>query len=189
MSNPWLQDPQLIAAAEAIKAGGVVAYPTEGVWGLGCLPEDTQAVNRILDMKGRSPEKGLILVAANLNQVSPWLDTLSSREMAQLRESWPGPNTWLVPHQGKVPVLVTGIHDKVAIRVSAHPVVQALCELCGSALVSTSANPQGAPAAVNEQEVRAYFGASLDALAPGEVQTPGKASRIRDLETGAEIRP
>lgn len=188
MSNNWLNNQAVQQAASVIRAGGVVAYPTEGVWGLGCLPDDTISINRILDLKGRSAHKGLILVAANFEQLSPWLDLLSSEQLARLQSTWPGPNTWLVPHHGRAPVLISGQHDKIALRVSAHSVVQALCQLAGSALVSTSANPQGMVAATSQQEVQAYFGRAIDAYCPGEVQTPGKTSTIRDLLTGAEIR-
>jgi len=189
MTNPWLTHPDILAAVEAVKAGGVIAYPTEGVWGLGCLPNNEQAVARILKLKHRAVEKGLILVAADINQVIPWLDTLDSAQLGLLSETWPGPNTWLVPHANKVPAWITGEHEKVALRVSAHPIVQALCLLLDSTLVSTSANPQGAPAAMSAMEVSAYFGADIDALAPGDLTKPGRPSVIRDLITGVEIRP
>lgn len=189
MTNPWLNHPDILAAVDTVKAGGVIAYPTEGVWGLGCLPENEQAVNRILAMKNRSVEKGLILVAADINQVIPWLDTLDSAQLGLLSETWPGPNTWLVPHANKVPAWITGAHEKVALRVSAHPIVQALCSLLNSTLVSTSANPQGAPAALSAMEVSAYFGADIEAIAPGDLTSPGRPSVIRDLLTGDEIRP
>lgn len=189
MSNNWLEHPAILAAVSALKAGGVIAYPTEGVWGLGCLPDNEDAVHKVLALKGRPVEKGLILVAADLNQVTPMLDTLNSDQLAVLQTSWPGPNTWLVPHANKVPRWITGAHDKVALRVSDHPVVQALSALADSPLVSTSANPQGMPAAMTEAEVMTYFAGQLDAVAPGEVGARGRPSVIRDLLTGAEIRP
>lgn len=188
MSNTWLNHPELIAAAAAVRAGGVVAYPTEGVWGLGCLPDNEAAVLRILSLKGRALDKGLIVVAADFNQLIPWLDTLTSDQLACLTQTWPGPNTWLVPHNGAVPSWISGSHPRVALRVSAHPVVSALSTLVGSALVSTSANPQGLPAAMDRAQVNAYFSGQLDATAPGDVGGPGGPTVIRDLVTGAEIR-
>ena len=189
MTNPWLNHPDVIAAVKAVKAGGVIAYPTEGVWGLGCLPNNEQAVKRVLKLKNRSVDKGLILVAADINQVAPWLDTLDSDQLNQLSSTWPGPNTWLVPHANKAPAWITGEHEMVALRVSAHPIVQALCTLLGSTLVSTSANPQGAPAAKSADEVNAYFYGQLDGAAPGDVTNPGRPTVIRDLVSGTEIRP
>ncbi|UTA47919.1 Sua5/YciO/YrdC/YwlC family protein [Simiduia sp. 21SJ11W-1] len=188
MANPWLEDCALKDTAAALKAGGVVAYPTEGVWGLGCLPDNEPAVGRILALKQRPVEKGLILVAADFSQVAHWLKPVTDAQQALLDASWPGPNTWLIPHNGRVSPMVTGQHAKLAVRVSDHPVVRALCELSGSALVSTSANPQGLDAAMTAREVNAYFEGRLDAVSPGEVGARGRPSVIRDLETGAEIR-
>ncbi|MBB3169804.1 L-threonylcarbamoyladenylate synthase [Simiduia aestuariiviva] len=188
MMNPWLDHPDIHHAVAALKDGGVIAYPTEGVWGLGCLPENEAAVLRILALKQRPVEKGLILVAARQDQVMPWLAPVTEAAQRQLAASWPGPNTWLIPHNGSVPPWITGQHPKLAVRVSDHPVVQALCELTASALVSTSANPQGLPAAMDAAEVTAYFSMGIDALAPGAVGARGRPSLIRDLETGAEIR-
>jgi L-threonylcarbamoyladenylate synthase len=189
MVNTWLDHPDVADAVQALRAGGVIAYPTEGVWGLGCLPENQRAVQKILALKGRSEDKGLILVAAELNQVIPMLATLNSDQLAVLQGSWPGPNTWLVPHANRVPRWITGRHDKVALRVSDHPVVQALSTLVGSAIVSTSANPQGLPAAMSASEVMTYFAGQLDAVAPGDVGARGRPSVIRDLLTGVEVRP
>lgn len=188
MTNPWLDHPQLQQAAQAILAGGVVAYPTEGVWGLGCLPANEAAVRRILALKGRAVDKGLILVAGQEAQFDPLLAGLDRQQRATLSASWPGPNTWLVPHGDRVPRWISGQHPKVALRVTDHPLVQALCALCGGPLVSTSANPQGLPAAMNAREVSDYFGDGIDALAPGETGGRGKPSVIRDLLTGQEVR-
>lgn len=188
MTNPWLDHPQLQRAAQIILAGGVVAYPTEGVWGLGCLPENEVAVMRILALKGRAVDKGLILVAGSEAQFAPLLADLDADQRCTLSASWPGPNTWLIPHGDRVPHWISGQHDKVALRVTDHPVVQALCSLCRSALVSTSANPQGLASAMSAKEVSNYFEGRIDALAPGETGARGKPSVIRDLLSGRELR-
>lgn len=188
MTNPWLDHPQLQQAARAILAGGVVAYPTEGVWGLGCLPGNEAAVGRILALKGRSVDKGLILVAGDEAQFAPLLTDLDSHQRATLSASWPGPNTWLIPHSDRVPCWISGQHPKVALRVSDHPVVQALCTLCNSPLVSTSANPQGLPSALTAKEVSDYFSDGIDALSPGETGGRGRPSVIRDLLSGQAVR-
>ena len=133
-------------AARVVREGGVIAYPTEAVWGLGCDPWNEDAVYRLLALKARPVEKGLIVVAANIHQLDFLLEDLPDVWLDRLAGTWPGPNTWLVPHQERLPEWVTGVHDSVAVRVTDHPLVQELCHLTGP-LISTSANPAGRPAA------------------------------------------
>lgn len=183
-------NPRVQQLAHCLWQGGVIAYPTEAVWGLGCDPQDQQAVERILALKQRSVSKGVILVAASMEQVAEYLQDLTPAQWETVRASWPGPNTWLIPDpHGRVPAWVRGRFNSVAIRVSAHPMVQALCQAFGGPIVSTSANPQGKTPARQGWQVRRYFGDQLDALAPGQVGRSAKPSQIRDLVTGALIRP
>jgi L-threonylcarbamoyladenylate synthase len=175
-------------AARLIQQGQVIAYPTEAVWGLGCDPFDQKAVRRILNLKSRSAGKGLILVAARIEQFSFLLDGLASDLLDTLRASWPGPNTWLVPHQQRVPAWIHGDHDTVAIRVTAHPVTAQLSDSYGGPLVSTSANPQGCPPACNPGEVESYFGDQLDGILAGALGGDQSTSIIRDLISGKTIR-
>jgi L-threonylcarbamoyladenylate synthase len=142
MVNSW----RVQQAAQAVRAGAVIAYPTEAVWGLGCDPWDEEAVERLLLIKGRSVDKGLILVADNIRQFDFLFEDFPELWMDRMASTWPGPNTWLVPHQNLLPEWITGVHETVALRVSDHPLVRDLCSLVGP-LVSTSANPQGRPAA------------------------------------------
>lgn len=178
---------RLRIAARAIQTGKVVAYPTEAVWGLGCDPFNTHAVRRILSLKKRDPAKGLILVAADMAQLEFLLADLPAQQRATLAASWPGPVTWLIPHQGKLPAVVTGMHDSVAVRVSAHPVVRALCQWVGGVIVSTSANPQGLAPARWGYRARRYFGQSV-IYAPGQVDLQARPSTIRDLSSGHTLR-
>lgn len=115
--------------ARVLRAGGVIAYPTEAVWGLGCDPWNEAAVRRLLALKGRPQEKGLILVAADIGQFDFLLHDLPPAWRERLARSWPGPNTWLVPHHHRLPAWITGRHASVALRVSDHPRVRALCSL------------------------------------------------------------
>ncbi|MEM9254482.1 MAG: Sua5/YciO/YrdC/YwlC family protein [Pseudomonadota bacterium] len=179
---------RLHSALRALESGGVIACPTEAVWGLSCDPFDRAAVTRLLELKQRPVEKGLILVASHQAQLDFLLDGLSSDQLAALDESWPGPNTWLVPHNGRVPHWVCGEHNTVAIRVSGHPVVSALCTAWGGPLVSTSANPGGARPAVEAFQVHRYFGDALDDVLPGRVGKRGKPSTIRHLASGETVR-
>ena len=176
-------------AANVMRHGGVIAYPTEAVWGLGCDPFNRDAVLRLLRLKSRVPSKGLILVAGNVLQVSMLLATLPAAVREAINESWPGPVTWLLPEAGLVPDWITGEHQTVAVRVSAHPLVVALCESFGGPIVSTSANPSGRAPARNELRVRQYFGRKLDFVLPGRTGGSISPSSIRDAITGAILRP
>jgi L-threonylcarbamoyladenylate synthase len=173
---------------DALLRGGVIACPTEAVWGLSCDPEDPRAVGRLLELKKRPVSKGLILVAASENQLGFLLRGLSASERATLADTWPGPATWLVPHRDRVPEWICGEHDTVAVRVSAHPVVSALCSAWGGPLVSTSANPGGARPARTLFQVRRYFGDALDGLLPGALGSLSRPTGIRNLATGEIIR-
>ena len=179
---------RLRQAAQVVHAGGVIAYPTEAVWGLGCDPANEVAVQRILDLKQRPRSKGLILIAATMEQLQPLLDGLSRDQLIRLEQSWPGPVTWLIPHRDRIGDWVTGEHVTVAVRVSAHPVVQQLCLAVGGPLVSTSANPAGLPEAREISELQDYFGSDLDDIVPGRLGGADRPSTIRDLLTGEIIR-
>jgi L-threonylcarbamoyladenylate synthase len=171
-----------------IQAGGVIAYPTEAVWGLGCDPWDELAVDRLLAIKERSVSKGLILVADNIRQFDFLLEDLPELWLDRLSSTWPGPNTWLVPHQGLLPAWITGEHDKVALRVSDHPLVRDLCALTGP-LVSTSANRAGRPAARSRLRIEQSFRGQLDYVLGGALGGRRNPSTIRDLVTGEVLRP
>lgn len=183
MTSAW----QFQQIAQKIRKGAVIAYPTEAVWGLGCDPFNATAVARLLALKQRPMHKGLILVAANIAQFAELLEGLTAEQMAQLTASWPGAHTWLVPHHNRVPQWITGKHDSVAIRVSAHPLVAQLCALTGP-LVSTSANPSGLLPAKSRLRIEQYFHGQLDAVLSGEIGQSSNPSTIRDVRTGQVLR-
>lgn len=182
-------------AASRLRRGAVIAYPTEAVWGLGADPANEHACLRLLQIKGRSVEKGMILVAASLAQIEPLLAPLSDAQRECLAAGWAsqaaaGPLTFLVPDLlNQVPLWVKGKHPAVALRVSDHIAVKALCEAFGAPLVSTSANPAGLPPARTRQEVEQTLGSQVDYIMAGTVGTARQPSRIVDLLTGQEIRP
>lgn len=177
-------------AADCLRKGGVIAYPTEGVWGLGCDPDAARAVRRILAIKQREEAKGLILVAADPAAFDGWLDWAALPDVRQheVLASWPGPNTWIVPAQPRVPVWVRGVHAGVAVRVSAHPGVVALCRAFGGALVSTSANRAGYPAPRRYADLDQDLLAELDGVLEGDTGGLAQATPIRDALTGAVLR-
>lgn len=176
-------------AVRCLDAGGVLAYATEAVWGLGCDPLDEDACKRLLELKARPVEKGLILIASDFSQLAPYVLPLNPARQQELMASWPGPVTWLLPAQPHTPHWLTGAHDTLAVRVTAHPQVRALCAAFGRAIVSTSANPAGRPPARTAMGVRHYFHGDIDYLLPGETLGRAAPSEIRDGRTGAIIRP
>lgn len=180
---------QLHCARRTLHGGGVIAYPTEAVWGLGCDPWDQEAVERILELKQRPVEKGMILVASSIEQVRFLLDPLPDTLQQEATGYWPGPVTCLLPDVNRqIPEWVRGRHSSIAVRVSDHPVVRALCDAAGMPLVSTSCNPAGRQPARNIWQVRRYFGNRLDRIVPGALGGNRKPSRIIDIVTGKQFR-
>lgn len=166
---------------------GVVAYPTESCFGLGCDPRDRRAVRHILRLKGRPQGKGLILIASSFSQLRPYVARLSSRHMERLQQAWPGPVTFLLPTGPRAPRWVVGRHRTIAARVTAHPVAAALCRSLGTALVSTSANRAGARPARTYADCRRRFG-RVARVVEGRVGPRRRPSTIMDLETGRILR-
>lgn len=186
--NPTQQF-QIDQAARTLVNGGVIAYPTEGVWGLGCDPWNPDAVARLLAIKQRPVEKGLILIGGSFEQLEPWLGRLTSEQRYKMTESWPGAFTWVVPHNGKLPEWVTGGRESVAIRVPGHPVARALCTAAGIPIVSTSANRAGQPAITERLQVQLKLGDELDEIMAGKTLEGAQPSQIRDLISGELLRP
>jgi len=178
----------LAAACRALAAGGIVAYPTEAVFGLGCDPGDPEAVARLLALKGRPEEKGLILIADRLDSLERWLAPLDDTLRARVEPTWPGPVTWLLPAAADCPYVLRGDHDTLAVRVTAHPVASALCRAWGGALVSTSANRAGEPPAPDAAAVERLFGTAVACVVPGAVGPLDRPTPIRDARTGATLR-
>lgn len=189
MSTASLPSPaELARAIAALRAGQVIAYPTEAVWGLGCDPFDEAAVRRLFALKGRSEAKGLILIAADVAQVEPWLQALTPAQREAAHATWPGPYTWVVPAP-TAPRWLRGDHDSLAVRVSAHAGVQALCRAWGGPLVSTSANRSGEPPLASPDALYLAFDDGLGYILPGALGGDAKPSEIRDAISGAVLRP
>lgn len=175
-------------ARRRLEAGAVIAYPTEGVWGLGCDPNNEMAVRKLLAIKQRDVAKGLILVGASIEQFANYLKGLDPTLLARLEASWPGPTTWLVPHNGYAPDWITGRHRKVALRVSAHQLVADLCNSFGGPIVSSSANIAGRPTPKWPWQVLQQL-PELEYLLPGHLGGANRPSEIRDLVSDTVLRP
>lgn len=175
-------------ARDVVLGGGVIAYPTEAVFGLGCDPLEYGAVQRILALKRRDAAKGLILIAARIEQLLPYLAPLAPDLKKKLESTWPGPVTWVLPAAAYAPSWLTVGRETLAVRVTAHPVASSLCELCDMALVSTSANHSGHPPARSALQVRNSLGPDVDCIVPGRVGPQTRPTEIRDASTGAILR-
>ena len=169
-------------------AGGVIAYPTETVFGLGCDPFNALAVLKVLDLKQRNIEQGLILIASDFGQLEPLLLPLSATIRNRIMKTWPGPVTWTLPCLPETPVWLRGCHRSLAVRLTSHPLARILCESWNGPLVSTSANRHGKPPAASALGVRIAFDAELDYILHGIVAGTGKPSEIRDGITGLLLR-
>ncbi len=174
--------------ASRLRAGAVIAYPTEGVWGLGCVPEYEASVAQILALKGRAWQKGLIMAASSLEQALPYMDDLTPDELARLDALWPGAVTVVVPKSRQTPLWVSGQFDSVAIRVSAHPVIQGICHELGQPIISTSANPSAKAPALSALRVRQYFPTGVDDIVPGALGGQTGPSQIITLRDNKVIR-
>lgn len=170
-----------------LKRGGLIAYPTESCYGLGCDPSNRRAVQRLLRLKGRPQSKGLILVASVFRQLQPYVRKLTTTDSQRIGRTWPGPHTWLLPAAHSCPRWLTGKHQSLAVRVTAHPDTARLCRGLGLALVSTSANRSGARSVKTYRECLRQFGCQVKVL-PGRVGKRRKPSLIQDLATGAILR-
>ncbi|WP_268408481.1 Sua5/YciO/YrdC/YwlC family protein [Alteromonas sp. a30] len=182
-----MHDPEKLKSL--FQKGKIFAYPTEAVFGLGCDPLNENAVQRLLDLKSRPVEKGLILVADSFGRASSYIDEsqLEPSIKKEVLDSWPGFVTWLVPKSKSVPDWICGNSELVALRVSAHPVVSGLCKSLDSVLVSTSANISGQDAIKNRSELYKVFGDQVEYI-DGELGGEEKPSQIRHALTGKIIR-
>lgn len=177
-----------LEAVERLRAGQVIAYPTEAVYGLGCDPRNESAVRHILSIKDREASMGLVLIGSHFDQFSSWVEPVGRELLDNAMRTWPGPVTWLFPRADGVPDFVAGRHATVAIRVTDHQASRALCEAFGSPLVSTSANPSTAEPARSAAEVDDYFGDQIAGILEGHLGDGDKPSEIRDLLSGNILR-
>ena len=173
---------------ETLREGGVIAYPTEAVYGLGCDPDNIPAIEQILALKQRARNKGLILIASEVEQLQPYLEELPEEARHRVLASWPGPFTWLWPAKAQTSEWLRGDFATLAVRITAHPHARELCQAFGKPLVSTSANLSGQPPARNAAEVREQLGEQVDYILEGEVGPHNSPTEIRDALSGELIR-
>ncbi len=183
-----LKQRYLSEATKILTDGGIMAYPTEAVYGLGCDPFNETAVKRLLTLKQRSVEQGLILIAADWQQVAHLVQAIPPERMSMVQASWPGPITWVFPASSSVPNWIKGKHPSVAIRITNYSLAKQLCQRFNKPIVSTSANIAKQAPLLDTASVKLTFGHKIDYILPGRVGGAAKPCEIRDALTGDIIR-
>ncbi len=175
---------QLSQAQSILRNGGVIAYSTETVLGLGCDPRNQSAVNRLCWLKNRALENGLIVVVSNLNVLQQFSQPLTQKHVDTI--STTEKITWLLPANDTVPNWITGKHEKVAVRISEHPIAGPL-STATDGIVSTSANISSYKTLTSQSEIRDWFGPHVDYMLI-ECAGSGSPSQICDLLSGKVLR-
>lgn len=175
-------------AMQTIQSGGLLVYPTEAVFGIGCDYRNEAAVMRLLEAKKRDVAKGLILVASHIQHILPLIKFSDQNDLARALKTWPGHHTWVFEATSSVPSWITGMHGSVAVRVSAHPHVKALCDGLNQAIVSTSANRSGFDAATTVEQAEKQLGGVVDCYWDQPLGSNKAPSSIRLASTGEVLR-
>ncbi len=175
-----------LAQRQALTRGEVIAYPTEAVWGFGCAPDSELGLQRLLQLKQRDWHKGLLLVAASVEQLQPYID-FDPEQIAQLKQHWPASISYVFRHNRQVSELVSGGRDTIVVRVSQHPVVKSFCQHYG-AVVSTSANVAGQAPLKSQFTIMRQFGFSAKQIIPGALGGATSVSQIIDWQSGERLR-
>ena len=184
----WMTGWRYRRAVMTLRAGGIVAYPTESVYGIGCDPWDRTAVARVFAVKRRPNRKRCIVIAADPSQLHPLVDVQALRFSSFASRYWPGPVTLVAPARDGVPAWLVDADGTIATRVTGHPVAGALCENFRGPLISTSANRAARPPARDALQVRAAFGTEIDCYVAGRVGGLAAPTRIVDIRDGRTIR-
>jgi L-threonylcarbamoyladenylate synthase len=171
-----------------LRQGGIIAYPTEAVYGLGCDPLNRHAVERLLALKQRPKAKGFSMIASKFEQIEPYVDLPRLLRLERILATWPGPVTWVMPAGQWVPAWLRGEHASVAVRVTAHPLAAELCRAFGGPLVSTSANPHGRTPARTPLEVRRSFPSAPILIVHGATGQQTSVTAIYDALSGRRLR-
>lgn len=170
-----------------MQAGGVIACPTDTVYGLACHPLSAPGVAKLLQIKQRPWWKGLIIVAHDIELIKPYI--LYDRDsLKKAQQTWPGPVTWIFPSKSWVPRHLTGRHHGIAVRITQFSVIRDLCHTLGSPLVSTSANLSGHSVVTNRFQLTKQFYKQVDYIVPGKTGNPYQSSQIRHVVSGEMIR-
>lgn len=178
-------------AASLLKEGGLVAFPTETVYGLGAIATSDEAVVRIYEAKGRPSDNPLIIHLGSVEQVADWVNEIPPIAKVLAERFWPGPLTMVFPHRGNLSSRVTAGLPTVAVRVPDHPVAQALLLEVGIPVAAPSANRSGRPSPTEAQHVWEDLHGKLPLILDGGPTGYGVESSVVDVtgETPVLLRP
>lgn len=183
-----VSEKQLNQAVGVINSGGVIVYPTESVYGLGCNPFNKIAVHKLLEIKQRNVNKGLLLIASHIRQILPLIKPIDANDLARALKTWPGHHTWIFPKSVLVPEWISGQYNSIAIRVSKHPVVIQLCQKSNSPLVSTSANVTNQNQLNSIKDIKSLFGDKIGYYLNASTGKEANPSTIHDAHTNTIVR-
>ena len=181
--SPWALNRFL----HAVSKGAIFGYPTDTIWGFGCHPLLAGSVNRILQIKNRSPDKGVILLSSRVEYCAAYVD-VDAKQLQSVQFARNHPTTWLIPASEFCPPWIRGNNSTVAIRVTEHPLLQILCNRLEAPVVSTSANRTGKATARNSVQMRKQFGDELDFIVTGFTTGANQPSEIKSLITDTSLR-
>jgi L-threonylcarbamoyladenylate synthase len=170
-------------AAECIRSGGVVVYPTETVYGVGVDPFSTAAVQRVFAMKGRDASKGMILLLRDEGDLDLLVESVTPDARHLMQAFWPGPLTLVLAARPELPPALLGGASTVAVRVSDNVVCRELAGRAGGAITSTSANRSGCPPALSAAEAIVGLGPDVDVVLDGGESADPRPSTVVDMTT------
>lgn len=175
---------------EILNNGGVIAYPTEAVFGLGCDPDNPEAIKKLLAVKQRSVDKGLILIADDFEKLRPYVDLsdVAEESLQWMFSHWPGPFTFVIPKSNKTSHWVAGNHNSIAVRVTAHHIAADVVKSFGKPIVSTSANLAGAPSITCSEQLKNEIEPKVDAILEGTLGEQSNPSIIIELTSRKVLR-
>ncbi|MBL7002940.1 MAG: L-threonylcarbamoyladenylate synthase [Gammaproteobacteria bacterium] len=183
--HPW----KLSQLTHDLEHGGVIAYPTETLWGLGCLPNNNQALLKLARIKQRSLKKGFILISPNIKLCLPYIHPkYHALAKQKITLNLKQPTTWLIPKAPSTSTLLSGAFDSIAIRISPHPFIHEACIKLGSPLTSSSVNINKRPSLNSDLLIQRQFGHSLSHIIHGYRSGSGQASTIIDCLSNQTIR-
>ncbi len=174
---------------EALARQELILYPTEGVYGIGADARNVELAEKICTIKGRPFSKGLIVLADSLERLSDWIIPLTEDQKAKMQTMDFGfHHTWLLPRTDRCPDILSGDSPDLAVRLTTHPVAKALCEGFGAPLISTSANIQGEPAIMLEEDALRFFDSEVVGVVAGRLGGIPQATKIQHIVTGKVYR-
>jgi L-threonylcarbamoyladenylate synthase len=181
--DPPQREEAIRQAGQLIVNGGVVAFPTETFYGLAALANDYQAIDKLYQLKKRPAKKSLSILIADPAELDSWTETVPNQALHLTARFWPGPLTLIFAAAAYLPTNLTADTGKIGVRISSHPVAQALVREVGAPITATSANRSKSPNCRSAGEVITQLGSDLEAILDAGLTPGGKVSTIADVTT------